>query len=126
MDVLNKKVFNIVSYSALNNDEDESKVIIAKVIAMVTLFGVSTLFGVIPFKLVKVLKLGELGPDGKPNKDARTSKAVSILLSFGGGVLLATTFLHLLPEITDGIAILQGLGRLPMSGETYILLVKTF
>lgn len=115
-DVLNKKVFNIVSYSALENGDSESQVIIAKVIAMVTLFGVSTIFGIIPFKLVKVLKLGEVGPDGKPIKDARTSKAVSILLSFGGGVLLATTFLHLLPEITDGIAVLQELGRLPMSG----------
>ena len=116
MDVLTKKVYNIVGYSSLNEDEDESKVIMAKVIAMVTLFAVSTVFGIIPFKLVKVLKLGEVGPDGQPLKDARTSKAVSILLSFGGGVLLATTFLHLLPEITDGIAVLQALDRLPMSG----------
>lgn len=116
MDLLTKKVTGIASYAAAENEEDESKVVIAKVISMVTLFGVSVLFGVIPFKLVKVLKLGELGPDGKPNQDARTSKAVSILLSFGGGVLLATTFLHLLPEIALGISILQEVDRLPMSG----------
>lgn len=31
---------------------------------------------------------------------------VNLLLGFGGGVLLCTTFLHLLPEVAEGVEFL--------------------
>lgn len=41
--------------------------------------------------------------------DMRTSNQLVIgLLSFGGGVLFATTFMHLLPEVSENIEELQG------------------
>ena len=64
----------------------------SKILAMCLLGGVSIILGFIPFKLGKLFK----GSDGSP----RTNGTVfSSLLCFGGGVLLATTLLHLLPEV---------------------------
>lgn len=73
----------------------------------------STICGVIPFKLAKVFKWTEpIDPNAvKKNGSATT---VNLLLCFGGGVLLATTFLHLLPEINHTIKILEEDGILPV------------
>lgn len=38
---------------------------------------------------------------------------LTLFLSFGGGVLLCTTFLHLLPEVTETIEDLQKSGKIP-------------
>lgn len=70
---------------------DKTEINIAKGVTMLVLFCASMIFGLIPFKLSKLFNWTD------PNKDARTNAIVSTLLSFGGGVLLATTFLHLLP-----------------------------
>lgn len=40
-------------------------------------------------------------------------KTVSILLGFGGGVLFSTTFLHLIPEVTEGVENLIESDELP-------------
>lgn len=40
-------------------------------------------------------------------------KIVSILLGFGGGVLFSTTFLHLIPEVSEGVQNLVESGMLP-------------
>jgi solute carrier family 39 (zinc transporter), member 1/2/3 len=87
-------------------EESEKAVIVAKVIAASCLFTVSVIFGILPFKLSQIF---EWSKNNDPNKDddKKSSKLVSVLLCFGGGVLLATTFLHLLPEIEVEIAILQ-------------------
>lgn len=70
---------------------DKTEINIAKGVTMLVLFCASMIFGLIPFKLSKWYNWTD------PNKDARTNTIVSTLLSFGGGVLLATTFMHLLP-----------------------------
>lgn len=80
-----------------NEVESNSDVVIAKLISGSCLFLVSTLCGVIPFKLAKIFKWTEPIDPHNPNKEKKSSMTVNILLCFGGGVLLATTFLHLLP-----------------------------
>lgn len=90
----------------------EEGILTAKIIAGFTLFGVSVIFGIVPFKLAQIFKWSEpLDPSSKSNK--RSARVVSSLLCFGGGVLLATTFLHLLPDINEEIADLIESGRIP-------------
>ena len=62
-----------------------------KIVAMCLLGGVSIIVGFIPLKLGKLFK----GSDGSP----RHGTVFSSLLCFGGGVLMATTLLHLLPGV---------------------------
>lgn len=97
------------------SDAGSSSVVLAKGSAMGSLFLASMIFGLIPLKLAQIFKWGEVDAEGNVKKDARTSLIVSILLSFGGGVLLATTFLHLLPEISANIVSLQHKGLIPES-----------
>jgi len=42
----------------------------------------------------------------------RSTKAVSLLLGFGGGVLFSTTFLHLIPEVAEGVENLVETGKM--------------
>lgn len=94
------------------DQEGNHDVLISKVIAGSVLFLVSVLCGVVPFKLAQIFKWSEpIDPHSKSEK--KSAKIVSILLSFGGGVLLATTFLHLLPDISAEIAHLKKDGSIP-------------
>ena len=60
---------------------------------MVLLGGVSIFLGFIPMKLGKWFK----NNDGSP----RHRNFFSSLLCFGGGVLLGTSLLHMLPEVSN-------------------------
>lgn len=91
-----------------DDHEDESDPITAKSIAMVVLFLAALSAGLIPFKLAAWFKLTDGGGAHK-----RASLIVSLLLAFGGGVLLCTTFMHLLPEVKENIEELQESGQLP-------------
>lgn len=42
----------------------------------------------------------------------RSMKVVSLLLGFGGGVLFSTTFLHLMPEVAEGVENLVEAGKM--------------
>ncbi|KAG0717925.1 RNA-directed DNA polymerase from mobile element jockey [Chionoecetes opilio] len=65
-----------------------------KIIAL-TLLGVFSLFfGLLPLRLRKVMAKGS----------RKRERIVSCLLCFGGGVLLATVFTHMLPETREGFA----------------------
>lgn len=94
--------------------DTSTQLITAKATAMVVLFFATMLFGLLPFQLSKWFKWFETDPQ-QPGRigGARTSIVISLLLCFGGGVLLATTFLHLLPEVTESIGALQSSGKLP-------------
>ncbi|CRK88730.1 CLUMA_CG002598, isoform A [Clunio marinus] len=87
--------------------DDLSEVNMAKFITMAVLFILSMGSGMIPLLLTKWLDWSD------PNRDPRTNLLVSSLLSFGGGALLCTTFLHLVPEIDEIIGALQHDGRIP-------------
>ncbi|XP_059471086.1 zinc transporter ZIP1-like isoform X2 [Neocloeon triangulifer] len=78
---------------------------VAKVVAMVVLGASSLLLGVLPLRLAKWLRWEFTA--------TRSQLVLSLLLCFGGGVLFYTTFLHLQPEVREGVAHLQRKGELP-------------
>lgn len=99
----------ILTDSEDEHDEEPSAKSVAnfaKFVTMLALFVVSMSSGMVPRFLAKCFNWTD------PNKDPRTNLVVSSLLSFGGGALLATTFMHLLPEIDETILRLQAEGRL--------------
>jgi ZIP Zinc transporter len=79
--------------------------LVAKVVAMVVLGASSLLLGVLPLRLAKWMRWEFTA--------ARSQLVLSLLLCFGGGVLFFTTFLHLQPEVREGVAVLQRRGQLP-------------
>lgn len=83
----------------------EGDVLRAKIITMVTLFGVSMTVGCLPMVISK--KFSWFTQRSGSNMRS-TNQLVVGLLSFGGGVLFATTFMHLLPEVDENIKLLQG------------------
>lgn len=90
-----------------DHDSDSHDLLVAKIVAMVVLFCATSLIGSIPFLLNRHFKWTE------NNTNARSATIVQCLLYFGGGVLLCTTFLHLLPEVQETIENLQECGALP-------------
>ncbi|CAH2244443.1 zinc transporter ZIP1-like [Pararge aegeria] len=96
--------------TGVTTDEDQGYALRAKIITMVCLFGVSMLVGCAPMLIST--KFGWFSKSSGPNM--RTSNQLVIgLLSFGGGVLFATTFMHLLPEVGENIDSLQEMGQIP-------------
>lgn len=90
-----------------DHDHDHDDTVLAKSLTMLILFIISMTSGILPMFLSKFFNFSN------PNRDPRTNLLVSCLLSFGGGALLCTTFMHLLPEIDENIAELQHENRLP-------------
>lgn len=88
-----------------NEEEDDpNKTVVAKAVAMCVLFCASFIIGILPIKLSKWFNW---------DSDPKNNKMVQLLLCFGGGVLLCTTFLHLLPEVAEHVNELEEEGRLP-------------
>ncbi|KAM7344677.1 zinc transporter ZIP3-like [Cochliomyia hominivorax] len=91
----------------MSEDHNSSHdVLVAKCVAMACLFCATALFGGIPFILNHYFKWTDR------NSNARSAKVVTYLLHFGGGVLLATTFIHLLPEVQEVVEHLQSTGSI--------------
>ncbi|XP_030571931.1 zinc transporter ZIP1 [Drosophila novamexicana] len=84
-----------------HDHDDSGSLLMAKVTAMVVLCCASALCGSIPFLLNRYYRWTE------NQTNARSATVVKCLLYFGGGVLLATTFLHLLPEVQEVVEQLQ-------------------
>ena len=64
-----------------------------KALAMIFLGGGSLLLGLVPMKLKKWFK--------RVNDASKYENIFSSLLCFGGGLLLATSLLNILPEVID-------------------------
>lgn len=77
-----------------HGDDDDSggNANVAKATAMVCLFAGSFIIGTIPIKLSKMFNW---------KADAKKNTYVKFLLGIGGGVLMCTTFIHLLPEVSE-------------------------
>ncbi|XP_025199352.1 zinc transporter ZIP3-like [Melanaphis sacchari] len=94
---------------------------IAKIISMLVLGLGSFVLGMLPIKLTskKSWQLNAQAPSqpsghSHPGHSATDSSlVVSLLLCFGGGVLLFTTFLHLQPEVRESVGQLQHTHKLP-------------
>jgi zinc transporter 1/2/3 len=97
------------------------QIIVAKTFAMLVLGLGSFVLGVVPLKLTKWWRMEpaaappthQTGGHSHGGDSATGSPAVSMLLCFGGGVLLFTTLLHLQPEVREGVGRLQKSGQLP-------------
>lgn len=92
-----------------DHDDDTEGVVLAKGISMLVLFTASMICGLIPLVLSK--KFHWISADEAGSLKS-TNRVVMTLLSFGGGVLLSTTFLHLMPEVDENVHYLQDTGRL--------------
>lgn len=92
-------------------DGGVSDIVTAKATAMTVLFVAAFIAGLIPIKLSQWFKW-----DTDSTEKGRTGLIVSLLLAFGGGVLLCTTFMHLLPEVKENVESLQASGALPEFG----------
>jgi len=91
-------------------------------ILVLTLLGVFRLFfGLVPIKITKKLKLwGESGVSHRlvNQRRQRVDAAISFCLSFGGGVLLATCFIHIIPEVRESLEAVKRSGSSVISHNT--------
>lgn len=105
------------------------QITVAKTFAMLVLGLGSFVLGVVPLKLTKWWRpksssasssgsSASHGGHSHGGDSATGSPVVSLLLCFGGGVLLFTTLLHLQPEVREGVSRLQAAGQLP-SGQGF-------
>jgi zinc transporter 1/2/3 len=78
----------------------ENDTVTAKAVAMCVLFVASMTLGTIPIKLSQWFHW---------KSGAKNNVYVQLLLCLGGGVLLCTTFLHLLPEVAENLENLDSL-----------------
>ncbi|XP_050353864.1 zinc transporter ZIP1-like [Nymphalis io] len=92
-----------------HDENDTEGVVIAKGVSMAVLFCASMICGIVPLFLATRFRW--ISPDDAGNLKSK-NKVVMTLLSFGGGVLLSTTFLHLLPEVDHNIEDLQSSGKM--------------
>ncbi|KAF2904008.1 hypothetical protein ILUMI_02179 [Ignelater luminosus] len=92
------------SIARASDDISSSETVTAKAVAMACLFTASFIMGILPIKLSKWFDW---------ETDKKNKEIVSLLLCFGGGVLMCTTFLHLLPEVTENVQQLVEKGIFP-------------
>ena len=71
------------------------EVLAAKVIALVSMQLLTLVAGLLPIRLITSLK------NAGTRTQSRSTFIISLLNCFAGGVFLATTFLHLLPEVGE-------------------------
>ena len=87
----------------------------AKIIASLLLGAISLLLGIVPVILKRFKVIGQ-------NSNSKNGKFILAALScFGGGVILATCFTHMLPEVNVAMRRSIQKGSFPDSGN-YILI----
>ena len=82
----------------MSSTNESSDTVTAKAVAMCVLFLSSMLLGTLPIKLSHWFQW---------KTNAKNNTYVQLLLCLGGGVLLCTTFIHLLPEVAENLEELQ-------------------
>ena len=90
----------------------------SKILAMVLLAGISIILSLIPLKLGKWFKT----ENGQP----KHVTIFSCLLCFGGGVLIATSLLHMLPEVRENFEVLLENTKLNIPLGEIVLMVGFF
>lgn len=86
-------------------EDGNQDVVLAKGVAMAVLFCASMICGLVPMVLAR--RFSWLTPSAAGDLK-QSNRVVMSLLSFGGGVLLSTTFMHMMPEVQENIEYLQG------------------
>lgn len=88
------------------------EVLTVKIIAMVLLGAVSLLLGLVPMLFKRSLQKEKT----HHHKHSKTDYVISGLSCFGGGVVLATCFAHMLPEVREFLAKNVEAGLFPDTG----------
>ena len=92
----------------------------AKIIAMLSLGGISLFLGLVPVILKRFKVIGQ-------NSTSKNGKVVLAALScFGGGVILATCFTHMLPEVNVAMRRTIQKGTFPDSGNYFNISIFFF
>lgn len=91
--------------------------IVAKIVSMIVLGCVSFILGLIPIKVVAVVGKKKLSSNYHLGHGCSDDQPliISLLLCFGGGVLMFTAFIHLQPEVREAVDTLTHHGVLPES-----------
>ena len=100
---------------------NKMEVLTAKIAAMFLLGGLSLLIGLVPLLMRLCCNFGNsprnLTPGGKRTKG---QIFISALSCFGGGVILTTSFTHMLPEVNFLLAKNIKSGNFPKTGRFYL------
>lgn len=96
------EIFQLESISIAAGAMNDHKLLVAKIVVIVVLLLVTLIFCFIPYVLDRWFKWTQ-----RTQSNARDFLAVLCLLNFGGGVLIATTFIHMLPAVLGVVSALQ-------------------
>lgn len=92
--VYNRFLVETHNDETVHSNNTTNNATIAKATAMCVLFAASMTLGLLPIKLSQWFKW---------HTTPKNNVYVELLLAFGGGVLMCTTFLHLLPEVAENL-----------------------
>ncbi|KAF4532652.1 hypothetical protein B566_EDAN009833 [Ephemera danica] len=106
------RAFVLLSGTVRNNDVDYGALTTARVVSMLVLGVVSFLLGMLPLWIAKITKI-----DVARIRTGTPQVILSMMLCFGAGVLLCTSFAHILPELRLTVESLQATGELPTTGH---------
>jgi zinc transporter 1/2/3 len=95
-----------------NSTVDHGALTTARIVSMVVLGLISFLIGMLPVWIAKMTNI-----DVAQIKSGTPKIILSMLLCFGAGVLLCTSFAHILPELRVTVESLQESGDLPTTGD---------
>jgi zinc transporter 1/2/3 len=99
-----------ITEAPIHPEEDEG-IVTAKVVAMIVLCVATFILGTFPIKLSTWFGWNRK-TDGSLDTSRTSQLILSLLLCFGGGALLCTMFLHMLPEVREFISELQEQGEI--------------
>lgn len=88
---------------------DDEGIVVAKIVAMIVLSVATFMLGLLPTKLAVWFRWNRV------TNGSRSKPVLSLLLCFGGGALLCTTFLHMLPELSEVLTELQEEGQIAVT-----------
>lgn len=95
-------ICNWSSFSFAAITMKDHNLLVAKIVVIVVLLVVTLIFCFLPYVLNRWFKWTQ-----RAKSNAREFLAVLCLLNFGGGVLIATTFIHILPAVVSVVGALQ-------------------
>uniref|UniRef100_A0A0A9XI38 Zinc transporter ZIP1 n=1 Tax=Lygus hesperus TaxID=30085 RepID=A0A0A9XI38_LYGHE len=90
-----------------------SSIVVAKLSSMAVLGITSFFLGILPIKLASCLRWKPSSGAQHVHGKANQPLVISLLLCFGGGVLLYTVFMHLQPEVAEHMDAIVRTGYIP-------------
>ena len=111
---------NIEEQDIYNSAKINMEATAAKIVSMILLGGISLFLGLLPLLLKKCNVVGQ------STSSRRGKFVVSAMSCFGGGVILATCFTHMLPEVNTFMKKNIQEGHFPDTGMLIIIIIIAF